>query len=135
MASNGSYFMITWIIFKNHLLEVTLTQNRKTMALRTLTTVDLLCLDKNSFKSHLIEGLITYDFTLLLKVRDTLHGFGGGLGTAFGHFPFGLSQFHAHGSWLVCEVTLTPWFHLLHFTNKSRVPSALKKRPLESLNT
>jgi hypothetical protein len=27
------------------------------------------------------------------------------LGTAFGHF-FGLSQFHSHNSWLVCEVSL-----------------------------
>ena len=31
--------MVTWIIFKNHLLEVGLTQNQETMALRTLTTV------------------------------------------------------------------------------------------------
>jgi hypothetical protein len=28
MASNGSSFMVTWIIFLNHLLEVGLTQNR-----------------------------------------------------------------------------------------------------------
>jgi hypothetical protein len=41
MASNGSCFMVTWIIFKNHLLEVGLTQNWETMALWTLTTVDL----------------------------------------------------------------------------------------------
>ena len=41
MASDGSCFMVTWIIFKNHLLEVGLTQNRETMALQTLTTVDL----------------------------------------------------------------------------------------------
>ena len=33
--------MVTWTIFKNHLLEVGLTQNRETMALRMLTTVDL----------------------------------------------------------------------------------------------
>jgi hypothetical protein len=38
MASNGSCFMITWIVFKNRLLEVGLTQNRETMALRTLET-------------------------------------------------------------------------------------------------
>jgi hypothetical protein len=38
MASNGSCVMVTWIIFKNHLLEVCLTQNRETMALRLLTT-------------------------------------------------------------------------------------------------
>jgi len=41
MASIGSCFMMTWTIFRNHLLEVGLTQNRETMALRTLTTVDL----------------------------------------------------------------------------------------------
>ena len=36
----------------------------------------------------------------------TLHDFGGCLGTAFGHFLLGLSQFHGHDSWLVCEVAL-----------------------------
>ena len=41
MALNGSCFMVTWITFKNHLLDVSLTQNQETMALRTLTTVDL----------------------------------------------------------------------------------------------
>ena len=41
VASIGSYFMVTWIIVKNHLLEVGLTQNQETMVLRTLTTVDL----------------------------------------------------------------------------------------------
>ena len=41
MASNGSCFLVTWtIIFNNHLLEVGLTQNRQTLALRTFTTVD-----------------------------------------------------------------------------------------------
>ena len=33
MASNGSCFMVPLTIFKNHLLEVGLTQNRETMAL------------------------------------------------------------------------------------------------------
>ena len=41
MTLNGSCFMVTWIIFKNHLLEVGLAQDRKTMALGTLTTIDL----------------------------------------------------------------------------------------------
>ena len=41
MASNGSCFMVTWTIFKNHLLEVGLTQNWETMALQTLTIVGL----------------------------------------------------------------------------------------------
>ena len=38
MAWNGSCFMVTWTFSKNHLLEVSLTQNRETMTLRTLTT-------------------------------------------------------------------------------------------------
>ena len=39
MALNGSRFMIIWIIFKNHLLKINLTQNQETMALWALTTV------------------------------------------------------------------------------------------------
>ena len=42
MALNGSCFIITWTIFKNHLLEVGLTQNREIRALQTLASVDLL---------------------------------------------------------------------------------------------
>ena len=38
MASNGSCFVVTWTIFKNHLLGRPNT-NRETMALQTLTTV------------------------------------------------------------------------------------------------
>jgi hypothetical protein len=41
MALNGPYFMVTFTIFQNHLLEVGLTQNQETMALRMLTIVDL----------------------------------------------------------------------------------------------
>ena len=41
MASNGSCFMVTWTIFKNHLLEVGLTQNQEIIALRMLTAVNL----------------------------------------------------------------------------------------------
>ena len=32
--------MVTWTIIKNHLLEVGVTQNQETMALRNLITVD-----------------------------------------------------------------------------------------------
>ena len=41
MASNGSCVMVTLIIFKNHLLEVGLTQDQETVARGTLTIVDL----------------------------------------------------------------------------------------------
>ena len=40
----ASCVLISWINFKNHLLEVGLTQNRETVALQNLTTVDLLYL-------------------------------------------------------------------------------------------
>ena len=39
MVSNGSCFMVTGTIFKNHLLEVDLTQNRQTMTFQTPTTL------------------------------------------------------------------------------------------------
>jgi hypothetical protein len=42
MAPNGSCFMVTWVIFRNHLLEVGLTQNRETMALRNFTTIEII---------------------------------------------------------------------------------------------
>ena len=41
MASNGFCFVVTWSVFKNHLLEVGLTQNRETMPLPMLTTIGL----------------------------------------------------------------------------------------------
>ena len=41
VPSNGSCFMVTWTIFKTHLLKVGLTQDQGTTALRTPTTVDL----------------------------------------------------------------------------------------------
>ena len=57
MASNGLCFMVTWIIFKNHLLDVGLIQNHETMTLRILTVVDLFCfimhedrMNRNSLK-------------------------------------------------------------------------------------
>ena len=42
VALNESCFMVTWIIFKNRLLEVGLTQNRETMALQTFTILIIL---------------------------------------------------------------------------------------------
>ena len=41
MALSGSCFMVTWIVFETHLLEVGLTQNREMMALQTLTSIGL----------------------------------------------------------------------------------------------
>ena len=41
MVLNGSYFMVAWTIFRNHLLEVGLTQNQVSMALQMFIVVDL----------------------------------------------------------------------------------------------
>ena len=57
VASNGSCFMVIWTTLKNHLLEVGLTQNRETKALRMLTTVDLFyfIVCENPHESKIIE--------------------------------------------------------------------------------
>ena len=54
MASNGLRFMGTWTILRDYLLEVGLTRNRETLALQTLTTIDLLYL-------IVCEGLLEYN--------------------------------------------------------------------------
>jgi hypothetical protein len=47
---------------------------------------------------------------------------------AFGHFSFGLSQFHGHHSWLVCEVALrigiSHIFHASTVTDERGEPTA-----------
>ena len=52
MVSNGSCVMVTWIIFKNYLMEVGLIQNRETIVLRMLTPVDFFyfIMNRNSLK-------------------------------------------------------------------------------------
>ena len=64
---------------------------------------------KNPSDQHLIKGTVTYDFTLSTEesVTTLLHEFGrcvwDGLRDTF---SLGLSQFHGHGSRLVCEAAL-----------------------------
>ena len=117
MASNGSCFMTTWTVFKNHLLEVGLTQNRETMALRTLTTVGFFYFimheDPASIEMHRnsiwlrARSHMTSHYNL--RVRDHATWLWRCLGTAFGHFLLGShKRFHGHGSWLVCEVAFWP---------------------------
>ena len=103
MASNGSCSMVTSTTFKNHLMEVGLTQNQENMALQILTTVNLfyfnMCEDPREWKfieiafGHIwlhttLEGPWPYDMNLEVSWD--------GLWT----LSFGLSHFHGHGSWL-----------------------------------
>ena len=101
--------MVTWIVFKNHLLEVGLTQNCwRSMALRTLTTVDLFGFNHvwgptwievrwNSIWlkvwSHVTSHYIRVPVT-------TLRDVGSGFEMVFGHFLLGSLNFRvtAHGS-------------------------------------
>jgi len=48
-------FMVNWYIFKNHHLEIGLPQNRKTMALWTLTIIDLFCFTMRDWGTAWIE--------------------------------------------------------------------------------
>ena len=58
MASNGSYFMVTWTIFKIHLLEVGLTQNGETIwhsecsepLIYSILLCARTCMNRNSLK-------------------------------------------------------------------------------------
>jgi hypothetical protein len=66
------------------------------------------CMNKNSLKLHLVEGPVTHDCHTTLEDRWPHYMilevcWDDGLGT----LSFGLSQFHGHGSWLVCEVAVT----------------------------
>jgi hypothetical protein len=110
MASSGSCFMATWIIFKNHLLEVDLTQNQETTALRTLITSDLLyffmCKDPHEHKYHWNTiWLRARSHTASHYTRGTmttlLHGFEGvrfwrPLDTFFWALTISWSQLMAH---------------------------------------
>ena len=73
-------------------------------------------MNRNSLKWHLVEGPVTYDFTLHLRVCDHTTWFWRCVGMAFGHFYFGLSKLNGHGSWLMCEVALTSELLLLKHT-------------------
>ena len=113
MASSGPCFMVTWTIFKNYLLEIGLKQNRETMAIQNPTTVDLFFyhvwgphMNRYSMKQHLVEGPVTYDFTLHLSARDQTTLIWKCPKAAFEHFLGALTMF-GHGSWLACEMALS----------------------------
>ena len=50
-------------------------------------------MDKNSLKTHLVKGLVTYDFTLHLRIRDHTTHFWKCVGTTCGHFLWGSHNF------------------------------------------
>ena len=48
-------------------------------------------MNRDSLKQHLVEGLVTYDFTLHLGFVTTLHDFGGVLGRPLNTFFWALT--------------------------------------------
>ena len=120
MALIGLCFTVAWTVFKNRLLEVGPTQNRETMTLRTLTTVVLFCIFYHVWRPAWIKihwNSIGWGPDHIC-LHTTLEGprphymilemNWDGLWT----LSFGLSQFHGHGSWLLCEVALSKHYDL-----------------------
>ena len=64
-------------------------------------------LNRNSLNKHLVEDLVTYDFTLHSRVRDDTPWFWRCLGTAFGHFHLGSNILWSRLLARVCEVAQT----------------------------
>ena len=102
------------------------------MALWNLTTFDLLYItmcgdhawiDIHWNNIHLVEDWSHMTSHYTWGPMTTLHDFGSALGGLL-DTSFGLSQFHGHGSWLVCEValrrpcqaskTLNSWYQARH---------------------
>ena len=114
MVSNGSCFVVTWTILKDHLLEVGLTQNRETMAFRNLTTVNLLyfMMDEDPawiefyWKSIWLRAPLHMTSQYPWGPVIILCDFGSVLERPL-NATFGLSQVHGRNSWLVCEVVLS----------------------------
>ena len=130
MASNGSCFMVTCIILKNHLLEVGLTQNWETMATRNLTSVDLsyFIMCEDPYKLRFVDIAFGWGpshiwFHTTLEVRDHTTWFWRCLGTSFGYFPLGSHNFMvtALGTcvkwpWVACQGGKPAVDHLVHLS-------------------
>jgi hypothetical protein len=110
MAPTVSCSMVTWIIFKNHLLEVH--PEHLQLLIFLLHHVWGPAWIKIRWNSIWLRPgphkLMTSHYTW--RSVTTLHDFGGVLGRPWDTF-FGLPQSHGHGSWLVCEVALITGSH------------------------
>ena len=95
MTSNGSCLMIIWTIFKNHILELDLTQNRETMHETPNAHKCWFILLYHMWGPPWIE-IHWHNIWLRARSHMALHYTWGSVTTQ-----------HGHGSWLVCEVALT----------------------------
>ena len=110
--TSGSYFMVIWTIFGNHLLEVGLTPilgdhgtpNAHNHWFTLFCHVWGSAWIEIPWNNILVEALVTYDFTRHLRVRDHSTWFRRVSCNGLWTLSFGLSHFHGHGSLLMCEV-------------------------------
>ena len=116
MASNGSCFMVPWTVFENHPLEVGLIQNRPGRPQDSEHSQLLVCSILSCVRTRMNRNSIEIAFGWgpgHIHLHTTLEG-------PWPHYvilevswdglctlSFGLSQFHGHGSWRLCEVTLS----------------------------
>jgi hypothetical protein len=97
MASTGLCFMVTWIVFINHLSEIGLTHNQETRPWHSACSQPFFYFIVSCVKTAWIDihwnsislSPITYDFTLHSKIRDRTTWFWRCVGTTFGHFLLG----------------------------------------------
>ena len=113
MASNGSRFMITWIIFKKHLLKGKASHKirrpRHSKFSQLLIYCILSCVGMPyeykfieiayGVQSHMTSN---YTWGAVTTLHDSRSALRRSLDTSFG-----LSQFHSHDSWLMCKVALS----------------------------
>ena len=116
MASkHQSCFMVIWTIFKSHLSGsrsntkpgdhgTPNAHNRWFILVYDVWGLALVELHWNNIRLRVWSHMNSH---YTCKSVTTLHDFGGVLGRPpLDTSSFGLSQFHRHGSWLVCEVAL-----------------------------
>ena len=84
-------------------------------------------MNRKSLKWHMVEGPVTHDFTLHLRIRGHTTWCWRVCWDGLWTLSFGLSHFHGHGSWLVCEkwpeVTVCGKLHAPVTTFLSSFPS------------
>ena len=98
MASNGPCYMVTWIIFKNDLSEVDLHKTgrpwhfeRSRPLVYSISSCVRTRMNRNLLKYHLVEGPVTYGFTLHLRIRDHTTWFEGVMGRPLDAFFWALT--------------------------------------------
>jgi hypothetical protein len=119
MASTGSCFMVTWTIFKNHLLEGGLIQNRDTIygfpnahnrwLILFYHVWGSTCMNRNHWNSIWLRARSHMTSQYTWRSMTTLHDFGGVLGWPLDTFLLGSHNFMVMA---LGSCVKWPWDHL-----------------------